>query len=442
MPDDINGVRPADAAALYAIAEDACARLAACDPDDVFAVVKALDLAVGTDWGPTGATMTYVRPSEIFRDSASFQAGLAARTREAQVTAFAALAVLREEAAGALFGRALDLDLTSSYQVSFEANLHRAMWARWKELAKWAPREKFGEMFLRGKFSFEALTDEQVAAIPEAQLLEGLAGNALPYPGERDAERLLALHPALSTLDQRGAVAPAVARSKGHFARSLFRPLIASLIEARHPSAEAAVLARVERDGADDAQTLGLLIAIDHRPTLERVFAGFAAAAQRPLPWDPHHVDRELAPAIRAGFALDPKASAPRFGAWFDPKAVRDDRGAKVAHDVWMVGRGRIVDHGGTRLATGEGPVIAADPSWAPIAAKLAHHPRLGQAARWVVSVTAEHPRKLIEAEALPESAWLAPKVAKKASALKKKVSIAKKRPSIAKKSAKKRAKR
>ena len=302
----VNGVSAPDARALYAIADEACAALSGHPREAVFAALRGLELAIGTDWSPAGATMKYLSPKELFADAKSFADALAARTREARVAAFPVLVELDAEAAAPLFARSLPLRLENSHQVSFEGNIYRALWARWQPLGARLPAATFGALFLEGRFELHALTDAQVAAIPGRALLEALVQNRVPYPSSGDPERLLRLHPALESLDARGALAERLAASGGHFTRRLFPLLMADLVAARHPSALPAACAHLERMGPGVPYALGLVIALGHEPTLRRLHDELPRlAARSELAWDSHHADRELAPAIRAGYALE-----------------------------------------------------------------------------------------------------------------------------------------
>src|SRR5262249_51765662 len=123
------------------------------------------------------------------------------------------------------------------------------------------------------------------------------------------------------------------------------------------------------------------VIAAHDTVSLEQLFVELDARRQKKaLAWDPHHVDSDLRPAIRAGFALGPADAASRFARWFE--AVDGDAAAKVAHDIWMLGLGVAVHHDGTHLATGDGDMLDGDPGWMVVAARFAHHPRLGPTAR------------------------------------------------------------
>jgi hypothetical protein len=408
MSDRINGMPADDAKAAHGIVERACILVLKRDPNEVFDTVVALQLSVGTSWSEIGTTMTYVWPRELFTDAADLRAKLEQRTREARLVAFPALAALDLDAAAPLFARSLPLDFASSHQVSFEGNLYRGLWLRYQAIGERLPPSTFAELFLAGRFALSGLSDAQVAAIPYEPFVQAVARNRAPYPGNGDAERVVKLLPALATLDGQGALAERIAKSTGDFARDLFPVLMRNLVAAKHPSATAAALQYLERMGPEYPYALSLIFAVDHRPTIERIAAELPArvAAFKPSEWDPHHSARELVPAIRAAYALGPETATDRFAAFFDPKRVADDVGSKVAWDIWMLGEGKLVDHDGTRLGTGDRPMVGRDPRWAPIAARLANHPRLGKAARWVVNVVAEHPKKLVAELALPERTW------------------------------------
>src|SRR5690348_7535940 len=118
MSETINGVPAAVAQILHDVVEEACVLVSAREPNEVFAAVKGLDLAIGTDWSPSGATMTYEAPAKLFADAASFRAALEARTREARIAVFPALALLDERGAARLFDKMVRLDLSGSHQVS------------------------------------------------------------------------------------------------------------------------------------------------------------------------------------------------------------------------------------------------------------------------------------------------------------------------------------
>lgn len=414
---DRNGVPADDALALDEVVEDACRSITGMDPERLFETVKGLEVAVGTGWSDAGKTLEYAPTVQVFASAEAFQEQLRERTRAARVVAFPALAVLDPARAAPLFARTIGLAIEKAHQVSFEANVFRGLWLRWQELGAYLPAATFAELFLRGRFSLSSLTDEQIAAIPTEPLLEAIYADRLPYPGSGEAERLARVHPAFADLDARGVIAGRLASIDAHFARSLFPLLIASLIEARHPSTEATVLAFLERTGPELPYAVSLVIAIDHRATLERLFGEApqriaALAAAGALPWDPYHAISKLAPSIRAGFALDPASSSARLGPYLTPEAVSTIGGAKVAMDILCLGEGRLVDHGGTRLGTGDGDVIAADRGWAPIAARLANHPLLGPTAQQLVKLTADDPAALVAQTALPAETWadLAPK--------------------------------
>lgn len=414
---DRNGVPAADALVLDEIVEEACRSLASVDPERLFETVKGLQVAVGTGWSDSGNTLEYRTPAEVFADAEALRAELRARTRAARVVAFPALATLDPAAAAPLFARTIPLALERSHQVSFEANVFRGLWLRWQELSAFLPPTTMGELFLRGRFTSASLTDEQIAAISSEKLLEALYTNRLPYPGSGDGARLIRVHPAFADLDARGVIARRLAAIDGHFARDVFPLLVGPLIEARHPSVEATVLAFLERVGPELGYALSLVIAIDHRATLERLFGELperiaALVAAGSLVWDPHHAISKLVPPIRSGFALDPASSSTRLGSYLTPEAVSTIAGSKVARDILCLGEGRLVDHGGTRLGTGDSDVIAADRAWAPIAARLVNHPLLGETARALVKLTSDDPAALIAGSALPAQTWaeLAPK--------------------------------
>jgi len=371
-------VSRADAEALYAIVERACVAIAARDPAEVWAALKKLDVPVDTAFEANSGAERWVLPKEAFPKRTDFERELRQRSARARVAAFPLLADLDPSAAVPLFVEAARLDLTNSIVGTLEAELSRSVWARWKALD--VPPSLFAELFLAGRFSMEALSDAQLAAIPFDALADAIVGDNLPYPGHEDAQRLVRVRPELANLERAGALAERLAEVDGNFARELLPWLLEVLFRAKHPSGERAALKFAEREGPTP-QAVAFVIAARHVPTLERWFGTLQC---RRLKWDPHHLDLEYAPAIRAGYALDPASASVRFRPFFESKAVRSDAGAKLAHDIWLVGQGTLVDHRGTRLVTGSGDLLSADPRWAEIARPLAKHRRLGPMARRV----------------------------------------------------------
>jgi hypothetical protein len=362
-----------EARALDDIARDACDLIASESDDRLFTALGALEASVGTDWSSLETSMTYKLPRDLFPDAASFRRALDDRTHEARLTAFPLLAALDPERAAPLFAKSLWLKHEGAHAVSYQANLVRNLWTRWEDLIGRLPPELPGELWLAGKFRFEALTDAQVAALPGAKLEK-----ARSWVDSDDWPRILELHPFFRGDDARIALYEGfLADDERDHALAVVRALVASGHERR------AELARgfLDAFGPDDWASVNLVIETDDRRSLEQIFGELEARLQKKtLDWDPHHTDPDLRPAIRAGFALGPADASSRFARWFEE--VSDDTAAKVAHDIWMLGLGTAVDHDGTLLGTGDGDMLDKDPGWMITAARLAHHPRLGKTAQ------------------------------------------------------------
>ena len=389
-----NGMPADDARILDDIALRACALVEKIGDEQLFATASTLEISVGTDWSSAGTSMTYKLPRDLFASASGLRQALARRTREARLTAFPVLAVLDAAAAAPLFGESTRLRHENAHAVSYEANLVRNLWARWQELMALQPPALPAELWLAGKFRFEALTDEQIAAVPAEALRERLPrldSDALP--------RVLAAHPTLKSDEARVKLFEALVAER---ARGRALAVARVLVEGRHPRSADFARSFLDTFGAEDWAAMDLVIATRDRPSLERVFDELAARrARRPLAWDPHHADADLRPAIRAGFALGPKDASARFAPYF--AAIASDEDAKIAHDIWLLGTGTAVNHDGTYLPTGDGDLLDLDPGWMITAARFAHHPRLGPSARSLLRrVEAKERKALLAAHALP----------------------------------------
>jgi hypothetical protein len=372
VQEDKNGMQLGEARALDDIARDACDLITRESDDRLFTALTALEASVGTDWSSFETSMTYKLPRDLFPDAASFRKALDERTHEARLTAFPLLAALDPERAAPLFAKSLWLKHEGAHAVSYQANLVRNLWTRWEDLIGRLPPELPGELWLAGKFRFEALTDAQVSALP-ADKLE----TARSSVDSDDWPRILELHPAFRGDDARIALYKAfLAEEERDQALAVVRALVAS----RHERRTELARGFLEAFGPDDWASVNLVIETDDRRSLEEIFGELEARlSKKKLDWDPHHTDPDLRPAIRAGFALGPGDASSRFARWFED--VPDDSAAKLAHDIWMLGIGTAVDHDGTRLGTGDGDMLDKDPGWMITAARFAHHPRLGKTA-------------------------------------------------------------
>jgi hypothetical protein len=421
----VNGMPADHARDLDDLASEACAKLEAIDPGAAYAALTSLPLSVGTSWTALGTSMTYEPPSALFPTQARWVESLAARTREAKTTGAALLAVLDPAACAPIFRKVALLETENSHQVSYEGGLVRAFWSRWEELLAHLPPSFAGELALRGKFDLSALTQEQLAALPLAELCRALDRIDLDAD---DTERLLARpelrEPAarLAFLEQ--VLGPSWER------RQLAQRIVWTLAKEGHPESGPWAARLFDMDDRNDPGLVSLAIATRCEPVLHKLWGELAQRRKRAKPrWDPHHTDLALQPAIRAGFALDPARASERFAPFFTAEAAASDEGAKVCHDVWMIGMGHSVRHGSNRLDTAEGDLLSADRGWYALAARHLHHPRLGRMATQILKRLPKAERNaLLHEHAGSTSQELAPRAppAKKPSA--KATKIAKKR--------------
>lgn len=389
----INGLTPDVAAKLDQVARRALERVASEADERLFEIVKGLEISIGTDWTAEGVTMTYKFPRDLFADATSLRKAIDARTREARLLGFGVLGEIEPDAAAPLFAETLWLNHENAYAVAYEANLIRNFWAKWKTWMDMLPPSTAAELWMAGKFRFEELSDEQIAAVPADEIHA-----AVPKLDADDLPRVLDLHPALRSDDTRLQLFEhAMAAKKLHTARELARILVAG----KHAKSAEIARAYLDATSDQDGSAVDLVIAARDTVSLERLFAGLEARSQRKLAWDPHHVDAGLRPAIRAGFALGAADAAARFAPWFE--GVRSDTRAKIAHDIWMLGTGTAVHHDGTHLATGDGDVLDQDPGWLVHFARWVNHPRLGRSAKSLLNRADKAKRKeLITLHAKP----------------------------------------
>jgi hypothetical protein len=371
---------PEEKARIAALIEQACAALDRHDAAALGPVVAGLEIQIGHGYSD-GITSSFELPAKLFADGAAYAAALRRRTPEATQLALPILAGVDAAAAAPIFHAMLLANLTF-WTMSYEGNAQRAAGLAYDTLMPLLSARAVAELWAIGAVQAEHLEDRHLAALTVDELLDAIAACKLdPDP----PGRVIGAQPALATADARAAFLDRVLSGPGRREYQLVAWLFRDLTAARHPRA-VELAARVDAEEDDHRAAIDVLLELHHVPTLTRWSKELdARAASTKRAWDPHHVSLDLGKYLRGRFALDPATATERFAAWFTPKALASDHGAKLAADALNVGRGVYVDHAGTVLPTGDRDWLDLDPRWLDVVAKLVGHKRLDKLARAVL---------------------------------------------------------
>lgn len=420
---------------LGAAASAACEALAGAPLERAHAALAELG-RTGVGYDEWCTTVETEPASRAFAGVDDLRRALASKEPRALAVALGLLAHVDPTRTYALVRAALPLDDTDFAPNYLESYIQASLAATLDRVVGAPPPDDFAEMFAAGRLALEKIPAGWVARLSVDQVAGAARGSDLGYVHRDEAGAFLSRHPAWSDGEQLAALYRALGVATSHAALAFGSCVVDRLIELRHEPAGAAA-AEIHAATADAEagprsllaqDAFRLVVALRHRPTLERVFAELDLRARgRRLRFDPHHTRPELRAPIAAGFAIDPASASSRFAAWLAPRAVASEHGAAIAHDVLRAGQGLMSDHDGTRLATGHGAFFDADPGWREVLGALLDHPRLGPLARAALSPLSRRSSRAATAKGAPKEVS-APKEPKSA-------------PKRAKKSAPKRAK-
>lgn len=332
----------------------------------------------------TDAAAAFASPDELAK-------ALATRAPRALAVSLGLLAAVEPARVLALVRAALPLDDTHFAPNYLEAYIQRTVAAVLDRILGAAPPDDFPAMFAAGQLVLEKIPAPWVARLSPEDIASAARSDALGYVHRDEANVFLRKHPAWSDGVLLTELYRLLGDSRSHAALAMGGLAAERLLELGHaPAAEVAaeLLAKTEDATAGPRSLVArwafqVLVGLRHQPTRERVFAELdARVASAELSFDPSHTKPALRAPIAAGLALDPATAAARFAPYFTPAALATEAGATVAHDVLRAAQGLTTDHQGTRLGTGHGSFLAADPGWVGVVEGLVEHPRFGPLAR------------------------------------------------------------
>ena len=365
--------------ALDAIAERIAIALDRFSAEQIWAVAKEIQVGVPTKFDAHGVAVgDWLAPSQTWSTPDKLTAALRARTKHARIVALPILASLDKEAAAGFFAEAMVHDVSDAYALSYTSALTRGIWARWAEIEPLVPKENFVRLWLAGRFAVASLTDGHLAAVPLEEL-ERWVQTSTAYMGAAEAQRICRARPELGSLEDCAAF---LERSVGERPFSSVQTgFIDYLSQLFGRNKYEPALPLLRRLGSLEA-----LFAMNDATTLVPIADSLATVASgSALTWDPHHVTQELRNPIRAAFHLDPTCAFDRLGSYLAPEAVATEQGAKIANDILLIGEGLVVDHQGTKLASGDGLLLQSDPRFVDALRALADHPRLSKHVRSIL---------------------------------------------------------
>jgi hypothetical protein len=289
--------------ALLAVA---CAELERFPPSAWLAEVRQLAIRI-----PSGDPSQWRAPHEVFADADALADHVRRGTREGRLVALPILAGLDVKRAAEVFEQAIAIDLSGVPALSYAGAVVQSIWARWTELQALISPRALLELWARGRFRFEALTEAQILSATPEEYAGWLAGSACSLSA-MEVDRLAHLLPGLDTLE--GALrfldraVPDAPRSSGQRAAVQYF----SEVFASRGYREAMPLLRRVLDPADTSSALYVMgDEVSLRPIADGLEGVFASSK---IAWDPHHPDVPVLKApIHAVMCLDRERAFERF---------------------------------------------------------------------------------------------------------------------------------